>query len=393
MQNPLLTVLKFLKKTWSQIMGAFPAGVLILLNSNNHKPKKHLPPPPPPKAKPKLLFLVKQRQVGPYSYSHGASGLYNSARFVVMMLAKEDFAVDIVTCVDGNSIDKEVHDRRPDIVFVEAYWVTPAKFAELQKLHPKVKFVVRNHSKPPFLATEGVAFKWTLEYLRQGVAVAFNSWEATAAFDALARIHGLSANDVICLPNYYAFDDFEAPRGKKPGFIDVGCFGAIRPLKNHVNQAFAALRVAADKNETLRFHVNATRIEGNGADNVLKSLRAMFEGSPHTLVEHPWLDHADFLLLMQKMNACMQVSYTETFNVVSADAVVMNVPVVRSPEIDWLRGFPEADPNDIDSIVASLNDALTTNNEARHASLRKQRESLTAFNESSADIWYDWLTG
>ena len=380
----------FLKKIWSIIMGAFPSAILFMGSDRHKHPVPKKPPPPPPK-KPRILFLVKQRQLGPYSYSHGASGLLNSARFVTTMLERLGFDAKLVTCVDGNSVDKEVFDFKADIVFVEAYWVTPAKFAELQKLHPRVKFLVRNHSKPPFLATEGIAFEWTLAYMKQGVAVAFNSTESCVAFRNLATSHGIDGSLSLWLPNYYAYAEFEPARGKKAGTIDIGCFGAVRPLKNHVSQAFAAIEVADGRGEELRFHINATRIEGNGADNVLKSLRAMFAGTRHKLIEHGWLEHADFLKLMQLMNACMQVSFTETFNVVSADAVIMNVPVVGSPEIDWLHGFVKANPNDIEGICYALSCALTPNHEEKHKGLRMQRESLIEFNDVSESVWLDYL--
>jgi hypothetical protein len=55
-------------------------------------------------------------------------------------------------------------------------------------------------------------------------------------------------------------------------FLDVACFGAIRPLKNQLMQGVSAIRCAESIHKTLRFHINASRAEQKG-DNVLKNLR------------------------------------------------------------------------------------------------------------------------
>ena len=60
--------------------------------------------------------------------------------------------------------------------------------------------------------------------------------------------------------------------------IDIGAYGAIRPLKNQLLQALAAIKFAESIGKTLRFHINITRIENNG-DPVLKNLRNLFSNS------------------------------------------------------------------------------------------------------------------
>lgn len=51
------------------------------------------------------------------------------------------------------------------------------------------------------------------------------------------------------------------------------------------------------------------------------------------------------------MDLTLQVSYTETFNIVSADATIAGVPVVSSDEIYFINKLFTANPNDIDDIV------------------------------------------
>jgi len=142
-------------------------------------------------------------------------------------------------------------------------------------------------------------------------------------------------------------------KNKEKQHIDIAVFGAVRPLKNHLTQAIAAIRFAEEKGKHMRFHINVTRIENNG-DPVLKNLRQLFENSDHELVEHKWLDHDQFLDLISTMDMCLQVSFSETFNIVTADAVSMNVPVVVSPEITWISRLFKAKPTDPDHILKKM---------------------------------------
>ena len=66
---------------------------------------------------------------------------------------------------------------------------------------------------------------------------------------------------------------------------------------------------------------------------------------------HPWLEREDFLALLSTMDISMQVSFTESFNIVSADATALNVPIVVSPEVYWASSRFFADPTNRGSIV------------------------------------------
>jgi hypothetical protein len=206
-----------------------------------------------------------------------------------------------------------------------------------------------------FLSHEGGMTGWALEYIKLGLTLACNSPEATADFRNLAESSGADPKLVIYLPNYYKID---APANKfmvllwkvlrslriygtKPKLKDgqhwnVGCYGAIRPLKNHIHQAAGAILAADTYKLKLRFHVNGTRLEGK-AEPILKALRVLFEQHPqHQLVEDPWLDHEDFLVETSKLDILSQVSMSETFNIVAADAIKVGVPVLGSEQIPFL---------------------------------------------------------
>ena len=70
---------------------------------------------------------------------------------------------------------------------------------------------------------------------------------------------------IIYLPNYYPIENTEIKNyDKEKDTINISCFGAIRPLKNQLIQAIASIEFANKVNKKLRFHINATRVEGNG---------------------------------------------------------------------------------------------------------------------------------
>ncbi len=322
----------------------------------------------------RVLFVLKYRaqsgDSGSWCYSDNggvlSSGLSISVTQVQIMLSKMGIECKVVHVVDGNAIHKEVVAYKPTHVVIESFWVVPTKFTELQaqKNCAGIHWIVRCHSNTEFLAHEGVVFGWALEYQRRGVTVAFNSKAAERTIRALVLAEGLVPRTAY-LPNYYDFDYkkprllcwlaaeflFKKPVLKEKGVLNIGCFGAIRPLKNHMNQALASILFARYLGLKLRFHVNVSRIENQG-DALLRSLKSLFENkSDCTLVAVPWMDHAVFLDYQKReIDMVTQVSMSETFNIVSADAVAMEIPVVGS-NIPWLDSRFQADPIDVQRIV------------------------------------------
>lgn len=353
----------------------------------------------------RVLFILKHRDNPGGGYSdwgdgygqHLSSGLFNSARFVSEMLVDQGIESKLVHVIDNNFIDREVHQYKPTHVIIEAYWVVPEKFEILQKLHPKVKWIIRNHSKLPFLANEGMAMDWTIRYLlHDNVHVCSNSPETNDEMRFLVgQVYGWDrkeiARRVFLLPNYYPLkkiDPVELDMSKTA--LDICCFGAVRPLKNQLAQAVAAMKFADSMGKTLRFHINATRIEMNGSP-ILKNLRQLFALMPqHELVEHGWMPHSEFIKLIRTMDMGLQVSYSETFNIVLADCISQGVPVVGSPEIPWMSICSQADPNSIDDIVWKMQWAYWANRFVPW--LRGNEWNLRAYNRDSELIWVTALS-
>ena len=305
-----------------------------------------------------ILFITKKRQTSTnpedwgYTQESGkSSGLANSVNMVAGMLLDMGIKCVVEEAIDNNCIDRLVTLHRPEVVIIEALWVIPEKFEVLHRLHPKVQWVVRLHSEIPFLATEGMAMDWLWQHQAQSeyVTIAANSNRIRETLTKLLGIH------IAYLPNYYTCERQYATNGNIDKTINISCFGAIRPLKNHLAQAIAAIQFADNLGCTLRFHINSTRIEGN-ANSILRNLRGVFtDNSRHELVEHGWYPREEFKqVLRDQIDIGMQVSFTESYNIVAADHIDCGIPVVTSPEVAFVARPYTADPTDIDDMVAAL---------------------------------------
>jgi len=248
--------------------------------------------------------------------------------------------------IDGNCIDKFLTIHKPNFLILEAIWVTPEKIAQLQKLHPKVIFICRIHSQITFLANEGIAMDWLFEYKKLNVIIACNHK------DTVKDLEKVGMNSIY-LPNYYQVTKTTEVKKEESEFIKISCFGAIRPMKNHLLQAMSAIYFAEIVGKKLRFYINVNR-EEQGGNSVLKNLRNLFVNTEHELFECPWVNHEKFIEIVKTMDIGMQVSLSETFNIVTADLINNNIPVVVSKEIYWLPFYTKSNATNMDSITFKL---------------------------------------
>jgi glycosyltransferase involved in cell wall biosynthesis len=328
---------------------------------------------------PRILFICKKK-VDSYGVSYG---LLNSATFVVNAMRAKGIEARIVSVIDANGIDREVAAYRPTHVMIEAIWVVPKKFRELKAIHPSVKWAVRVHSKTPFLANEGNAVEWIKGYVDEGIIVAPNSTELTENLTKVMRIK------FPYLPNIYCPLAYALPPclRKANEILDVGCFGAIRPMKNHLMQALVAIRFSRCLDMRLRFHVNSNRVEQRG-DSVIKNLRALFScGKFGELVEHPWVPHEDFLITVGKMDIGMQISLSESFNIVTADFVASGVPIVVSNDVDWMPEDYRVDPTIPGDMLSVMRRTWRNKDKAKRDASRSLREH----NKSANRRWLKFL--
>lgn len=271
---------------------------------------------------------------------------------------------------------------------IEAPWVPADKLYALMCKYPTVHFLVRNHSQIGFLQVEAGAVKMVRDYFRlQDSSMNFTYAANNERYCEYAErvYHGRC----LLLPNLY---DLDRPHRKQPRqhndrLLRIASFGSLRLLKNHTSSAAAAQLIAKSKACDLDFYISTNREEhGKG---VLQAIKYMFMDTPGLrVVENPWQPWADFRHTVRHMDLVMQPSFTETFNIVSADACSEGVPVIGSAAIEWLPKHWHSsvdDPLDIARVgLALLHD--------HHAAAEGLR-ALENYQDHAIARWLRYLGG
>lgn len=347
-----------------------------------------------------VLFILKKREEMDETGKKKIieTGLYNSATYLNTVLNKMDINSNIELAIDNNCIDRLVTKHIPKYVIIEALWVVPSKFGILCRLHPKVKWIIRFHSEMPFLACEGMATQWIIKYcLFPNLILGINSSRLLREVRFIVKLkNNFSEEDVnkkvVYLPNFYPIDtqiEYNLDKEVDLDTINICSFGAIRPLKNQLIQATSAIEFANKIGKKLRYHINSTRHESNGISvyNNIKALFVELNDERYTLVEHSWKNREDFLVLCSKMDIGLQVSFSETFNIVGCDLLSQNVPVIFSNDIPWSNTKYNANPTDSIDIVDKL--FLTYNNYIDN--VEENVKSLKEFTNETINVWVQFL--
>ena len=348
----------------------------------------------------KILFILKRKEDFRPNKDNViglSTGLYNSASFVKDMLVESSIDAELEVAIDNNCIDRLVTKHNPSHVIIEALWVVPSKFSVLCKLHPTVKWIVRLHSELPFMAGEGIAMDWIGDYLDfPNLYLGVNAPRMLEEMKEYLKTRNrwtykYASERVIYLPNYYPKEYKTKSFDKNKHWIDIACFGAIRPLKNHLVQALAAIKFANNLNKQLRFHVNSDRVEMKG-DVVVNNLKGLFqqlEFHGHSLIFHEWVPREEFLQICSKMDIGLQCNFSETFNIVSADLISQGVPIVGSDEIPWSSSFFNAHPSNSDDIARVLKDTYYNPN----FNVWRNRINLDKYTSKTRKIWSKYFKG
>jgi hypothetical protein len=161
------------------------------------------------------------------------------------------------------------------------------------------------------------------------------------------------------------------------GSLRLGLFGACRILKNGLTAAAAAASLAA----TLRVPTELYVSESNHA------MRELCEGVPNLkVVATGWLPWAKFRQIVGHMHLLLQPSFTESFNVVTADGVHQGVPSVVSDAIDWAPARWQANPDDAEDLVRVALYLLRT-----PQAVEDGRRALVSYVGRGVQTWTEFL--
>lgn len=275
-------------------------------------------------------------------------------------------------------------------VVVSAPWMATADVAALAAGHHDVHFSVISHSNFGFLAADPGA----IGLLRQQAVVAAGVHNLAVGgncrrfTDAWERIY----SPAVFLPNLYDTHGIRGVGQRAPWHpgqpIRVGVFGATRPLKNMITATAAAIQLGRDLHTQVEIHMNSGRTDG-GPRTVDNAIAQLVDGLPSVrLVRCGWQAWPDFRRDAGTMHVLMQPSYTESFNMVTADGVAAGVASVVSEAIDWVPTDWVADADDVGDVARVARNLLHD----RHA-VDAGQASLRRYVDDGLRAWEGYLEG
>jgi len=244
---------------------------------------------------------------------------------------------------------------RPTHVILAAPWMTTDEVALLAAQFNEVVFVVVSHSSVGFLAADPHAIKLLretadLQLATHNVFLGGNSQKFTRWATVAWGVEAVWLPNLYCLADTFPHHD----RHWDGGTLRLGMYGANRPLKNFLSGAAGAVELARRLRVPVELQLSSGRNEGGN----FRALQEMTENVANLrLVQIGWLPWAEFRRRLRTIDLVLQPSYTETFNVVTADAIAEGVPVVASDAIDWVPTWWQAqvdEPLDIARVAERL---------------------------------------
>lgn len=283
----------------------------------------------------------------------------------------------------------DLHDRLNGSdathVIISAPWIETLDLAALCSQYTDIQFSVVCHSNLGFLQADPNAMKLVIE----GMDLQRSSFNFSMAANCQALADWLTAlygAQATCIPNiYYVDNPAPTPQQYNGGTLRCGIFGATRALKNMQTSGGAALAIAAQMKAPVEIWISSGRNEGAGS--VVSALQQMVAPVPGAkIVENGWQTWPQFRQTVGHMHLLFQLSYTESFNVVTADGICAGVPSVVSPAIDWVPDRWKADPDDAMD-AAFVGRALLSDPLAARDGMR----ALQIHNALGMDLWKSFL--
>jgi hypothetical protein len=314
-------------------------------------------------------------------------GLGVSALSLAKMLRRHGICAEVWPIVHAHDLAERLQSQAATHVVISAPWIPSAEFQQLIVTYPETHFAVNCHSNVGFLQADATGVKLVREAMELE-AGAFNFHLAGNSRKFCKWVRNAYGSPCTYLPNLYYLESSNIPLRPlyTSGSLRIGAFGATRPLKNFMSAAGAALEIGRSLKAELELWISAGRSEGGG-DTILRAAHAMLDGIPGVrLVENGWQPWPQFRRTVGHMHLLLQPSYTESFNMVTADGVAEGVPSVVSEAVDWAPEHWKATSDDVLDIARVGRHLLSDPNGPRDG-----YEALQAHNHAGLKAWMDFL--
>jgi glycosyltransferase involved in cell wall biosynthesis len=218
-------------------------------------------------------------------------------------------------------------------VIISAPWLSTRDVRAIVTHFNKIKFAVLSHSNVGFLQADPNGTR----LLREGLQLSLEVPNFTIAGNSKKFVEWMEMAygvPVALLPNMYPTVG-AVKAVSKIGPIKIGIFGAIRPQKNVLTAAAGAIVIGRVLNRPVELWINSGREEG-GTGTLTRALWQLTKDLPNfELKQAKWAPWNIFRKTVESMDLLIQVSYTESFNMVTADGISCGVPSVVSDAIYW----------------------------------------------------------
>ncbi len=236
-------------------------------------------------------------------------------------------------------------------VIVSAPWVTTAMYSQLCSMFPNINFTMNCHSNVSFLQADTNGIRLIREQLALEAGT-YNFHVSGNSKKFCRFIHDVYGFPCAYLPNLYYLDGTtNAHRPGWPqtrGILRIGAFGATRVQKNFLAAVATAMEISRELKAQTEIWINTGRNDGPETSRIFRSAQMMIDNMPNIkLVPSNWAAWPDFRKIVGNMHLLLQPSYTESFNMVSADGVAEGVPSVVSNAITWVPDSWHADADDV----------------------------------------------
>lgn len=261
-------------------------------------------------------------------------GLGVAAMNTAKLLRKHGIPADVWPITNAQQMARDLTGVTH--VAISAPWIPTLDLQNLVLQYPEIQFAVNCHSNVGFLQADSNGVKLVREAMELETG-SHNFHLAGNSGKFCQWVRFAFNRPCTYLPNLYFLEN-DCPSARplfSGGILRIGAFGATRPLKNLMSAAGAALEIARELKADTELWLSAGRTE-SGGDTILRAVHAMLDGLPHIrMVENGWQSWPEFRRSIAHMHLLLQPSYTESFNMVTADGVAEGVPSVVSDAIDW----------------------------------------------------------
>ncbi len=238
-------------------------------------------------------------------------------------------------------------------VTISAPWIPTSILSSLCAYYPDTQFAMVSHSNTGFLQADRNGIKLIKEAIELEAST-YNFHVAGNCTQFVGWMENTFKEPCTYLPNMYFLHHKHGERKEiwDGGPLRIGIFGATRSLKNFVSASAAAMEISANLGVQTEVWINSGREDGPESRLIRASIAELLSGMPNIVLKHAnWSSWTHFKRLISTMNLLLQPSYTESFNMVTADGIVKGVPSVVSEAISWAPRSWKAEIDDVNDIA------------------------------------------